>query len=108
MLETLLNPTDTEERCGLVMKDGSIVEIRNIADDPKLGFRMDPAQLLEHIDNATGTWHTHPDADANLSGEDWNGFLAWPKLEHSIIGLQDGKIVVRKYVVREGVVVSCD
>lgn len=108
MLETLLQPGDTEERCGLVLKDGSIVEIENIAEDKTNSYKMNPEGVLPFLDHLAGTWHTHPDGDPNLSGEDYSGFLAWPDLEHSIIGLRDRKAVVQSYRVDKGVVIACD
>lgn len=108
MLETMLQPGDVEERCGLVLKDGTLVEIPNIAEDKTLGYRMDPAEVLPYMDDVAGTWHTHPDTDPNLSGEDYSGFLAWPDLEHSIVGLRNGAVTVTRYRVEDGMVLGCD
>lgn len=108
MLETLLQPTDTEERCGLVLKNGTIVEIENVADDKTNSYRMNPKGVLPFLDQLAETWHTHPDSDPNLSGEDYSGFLAWPDLVHNIIGLRAGRVVVQRYRVDKGVVIACD
>lgn len=108
MLETLLRPHDTEERCGVVLKDGSVVEVKNIAEDPTNSYRMDTAEVLPLLEDVVGTWHTHPDSDPNLSGEDYMGFLSWPNLEHSIIGRRNGQVVVLRYRVENGLVISCD
>lgn len=108
MLETLLSPGDTEERCGLILKDGSIAEIENIAEDRTLGYRMNPAAVIALLDHTVGTWHTHPDTDPNLSGADYSSFLDWPDLEHSIIGWRNGKVAITKYRVERGLVIQCD
>lgn len=108
MLETLLQKGDTEERCGLILKDGTIVEIDNIHEDPTDGFKMDPVQVLPYLEEAVGTWHTHPDTDPNLSGEDYSGFLSWPNLTHSIVGWRDGQASVQRYMIKDGLVVGCD
>ena len=108
MLETFLLPSDTEERCGLILKDGSIVEIENVAEDKVNSYRMNPVGVLPFVDDLAGTWHTHPEGDPNLSGEDYSGFLAWPELEHSIIGHRNGQVVVTRYRVQDGLVVQCD
>jgi len=109
MLETLLHKGDTEERCGLILKDGTVVDIPNVADDPKTSFEMDLAAAIEHLDADTvaATWHTHPESDPNLSGEDYSCFLSWPDLEHVIVGILDGKTVVRRYRVEQGLVIEC-
>lgn len=108
MLETTLKPNDTEERCGLILSDGSIIEIDNVADDKTNSYRMDPVQVLPYLDDTVGTWHTHPDTDPNLSGDDYLGFLSWPKLRHSIVGRRDGKVVVQTYKIEDGLVIACD
>ena len=78
----LYEPTHPQERCGLITKGGKLVEIDNIHDTPELGYRMDPKQVLAHLDDAIATWHTHPDSDPNLSQEDYAGFSQWPRLKH--------------------------
>ena len=109
MLETLLNPGDTDERCGLILKDGSIVEIENVADDKTDSYRMNPSAVLPFVQNdmVAGTWHTHPGGTPNLSGADQDGFLSWPDLEHSIVGLRDGQVVVKRYRIVNGLIVTC-
>lgn len=96
------------ERCGFVFADGSLVEIDNIHDTPERGFRMDPAQILEHVDNPdlTGTWHTHPGGDPNLSQEDYAGFMNWPHVEHHIVGTLGGKTKVETFAVDSGLVLK--
>ncbi len=108
MLETLLQPTDVNERCGFVMKDGSIIEIANVAKDPREGYEMDALEAIKHLKDAAATWHTHPDTDPNLSGEDYSGFLSWPDMEHIIIGMRNGSPMVLRYKIEQGLVVGCD
>lgn len=108
MLETLLQPGDKEERCGIILKDGTIKELPNVADEPHLGFKMSPKALLPLLEDVAATWHTHPDTDPNLSGEDYVGFLSWPDWQHHVIGLREGKVVVETYRVENGLVIGCD
>jgi len=109
MLEALLQKNDTEERCGLIMTDGKPLELKNVAEEPKNGFEMDPEQVLAHIGDAIGTWHTHPHSTPNLSGEDYTCFLGWPDLQHHIIGrAPDGSTKVMSFIVKDGVVVKCE
>lgn len=110
MLETLLQPNDEIERCGLILKDGTIVEIDNVHDDPTQGYEMDLLQALEYIEAelVAATWHTHPKAGPNLSGEDWKGFRGWPDWEHVIIGLESGKPAIRRYRIENGLPIVCD
>jgi proteasome lid subunit RPN8/RPN11 len=110
MLETLLQKGDVNERCGVVLTTGEVVEIDNISEEPKLSFRMSPEQLLPYIQAGTvaETWHTHPYGDPNLSGEDHACFKLWPDFIHSIIGLRRGKPAVMRFRVKEGQVLVCD
>lgn len=110
MLETFYDAENLSERCGLVLTDGSIVEIENIAEEPTLGYDMNPEGVLPFLQNnmIAETWHTHPQGDPNLSGEDYRGFLAYPDLVHNIIGTRDGKVVTTRWRVQDGLVVGCD
>lgn len=110
MLETLLQPDETHERCGLVLRDGTVVEIQNIAQDPKDTYEMCPLELLPHVqaDAIAETWHTHPQSDPALSGADYEGFLAWPHFVHNIIGRRNGEVLVLRYKVEDGLVIACD
>lgn len=110
MLETLLTPDAVDERCGFVLKDGTAVEVANIHANPSVGYEMDPVAALKVMEtgDVVATWHTHPDSDPNLSGEDYSGFLSWPDLEHAIIGWRDGKVVVARFKVEDGLVMQCD
>lgn len=110
MLETILKPDDTAERCGLVLQDGSIVEIENIAPDTTVAYEMNPEQLLPYLEAGTiaATWHTHPDSDPTLSGADHEGFLMWPDFGHCIIGRRDKRVVVTRYRVEDGLVLVCN
>lgn len=96
------------ERCGLILRDGTIVEIENIHTEPQRGYRMNPEAVLPFITvNAVkGTWHTHPGSDPNLSQEDYAGFLQWPELTHIIVGEIGGEPVADVYVVDRGLVVK--
>lgn len=94
---------DGPERGGLILKDKSLMEMENVAQDPSSGFV--PNVTLDHLDvleNCVGTWHTHPGQSANLSTEDWEAFSQWPNHVHAIVGT-DG---VRFYVVEKGAVLN--
>lgn len=100
--ELLAKLADGPERGGLVLLDGTIVELTNTAADPNEGFQPASTELVAYIDNAAATWHTHPGETANLSVEDWETFILWPNLQHLIIGT-DG---VRQYGVKNGAVIN--
>lgn len=99
-LSSLLKADDAEERCGLVLASGEIVETSNIAAQPQYSFEIPPEDMVR--EGVVATWHTHPGQSANLSHEDYAGFLNWPTLEHHIIGT-DG---VRSYRVVDGLIVA--
>lgn len=101
-LSKKLKKTDEQERCGLILTGDKIIETKNTHDDPVKGFKIDVEALAENEDSLTGTWHTHPNDTANLSQEDYAGFLQWPDLRHYIIGV-DG---VRCFEVADGLIVE--
>ena len=105
-LISFLLPSDPNERCGLILADDTVVEIRNVHGEPEKGYRMDAKEVLPHVDNIKATWHTHPLADPNLSEEDYAGFLQWPNLVHYIVGIRDGEPAVGTYTVEDGYVLS--
>lgn len=90
--------TGSTERVGLILRNGDIIEVENVCDQPEEGFEVSPADLIKYGDDIVGTWHTHPGANANLSMNDYETYLAWPHLEHYIIGSNG----VAKYIVVNG------
>lgn len=74
------------ERGGLILTDGTVVEIDNLCQDPTEGYLPNTEQLVASIDDAAATWHTRPGATANLSVEDWETFVNWPDHLHAIVG----------------------
>lgn len=103
-LEKLLKDTDTVERCGLILKDGTIIEVDNIAEVPEQSFEIPAEKLVEYEDQLAATWHTHPFQSSIFSEKDYFGFLMWPSVMHYIIGT-DG---VSAYKVEDGVVLNAD
>lgn len=103
-LQKLLKPSDTDERCGLVLRSGEIVETPNEHSDPAYGFILPVEALHEYETEAVGTWHTHPGQNANLSQKDYEGFRQWPELKHYIIGVDS----VRCYEVADDLIVEVD
>lgn len=96
------------ELCGVILADGDVMQLTNIHPEPDKGFHIDPAAFLVQVEaGATGTWHTHPGHDPNLSEEDMTGFQSWPKLAHHIVGIRDGQPTVHSFkVLDDGVVVN--
>lgn len=96
--------TGENERVGLVLKDGTVVELENICHDPKNGFEVDAAELVKYYSDAVATWHTHPDATSNLSVGDLQSYLNYPELTHYLVGT-DG---VATYFVENGRVLRAE
>lgn len=94
--------TGSDERVGFILQDDSIVECRNICDDPENGFDVSDADMTRYCDQAKATWHTHPDALSQLSVGDHETFLTNDDLVHFIIGT-DG---VSAFYVEEGMVMD--
>lgn len=89
------------ELCGFIHNNDQVVKVPNVAADPENGFLMSTAAVIENTDNdqSWASWHTHPNASSNLSGEDHSTFMRWKDMVHFIIG-NDG---VRAYQYSEKV-----
>jgi desampylase len=70
-----------EEACGLLLGSGRTIEAasvaRNVADDPRRHFEIDPAALFAALraeraggQALIGYWHSHPSGDASPSVTD--------------------------------------
>ena len=60
------------EVCGFIMRDGSIIEIRNVAENPYDTFTMDLRQIRRRVNlkRIAAIWHTHPGGDIRPSKAD--------------------------------------
>lgn len=76
------------ERVGFIHGEHSIIEVPNISKLPDEGFCVSGSVIIEHTEqkDCWATWHTHPNEDSNLSGEDYRSFKAWSNLTHFVIG----------------------
>jgi proteasome lid subunit RPN8/RPN11 len=70
---------------GLVLKDGTVLELLNISNTPDDAFEAPAEDMLKYADMTAVTWHTHVRGDANLSADDYHAFLCWPSYLHVII-----------------------
>lgn len=74
-----------EERCGVILVSGEVVELPNRHTQPKNNFRM----LSEDVANVAGeivsTWHSHTIQSYNLSLNDYECFKNLPELSHYIV-----------------------
>lgn len=78
-----------EERCGFIYRAGFCIdEVKNISGSPQDSFRISTYEIRKYTEDlkAQATWHTHPSASSNLSGEDHKAFKSYPELIHFIIG----------------------
>lgn len=75
------------ERVGFIGNRNTIIEVKNISPKPTEGFLVDPTDTIKAINlGAWASWHTHPNQDSNLSGEDHKNFRNWPYMVHFIVG----------------------
>lgn len=61
------------EACGFILKDGSVIQIPNVASDPRRSFLMSRDDLIEMVPNPDvieGIWHTHPRGTTTPSAGD--------------------------------------
>lgn len=94
------------ELCGVILADGTVMQLPNVHEEPEKGFHIDPECFLKEVEaGASATWHTHPGRDPNLSEEDMSGFRSWPDLTHHIVGIRDGAKAIASFKVLDGGVV---
>lgn len=85
-LKDKLLPDDINERCGLILSDGTIIEVPNKHPHRTKAFMIGVKDMHEAGDALIATWHTHPGQTSALSQDDYLGFTAWPHLLHYIVG----------------------
>lgn len=99
------------EVCGWLAGDRNevrrIYPVPNVADDPHVGFRMDPETQLSTMHEIrelglelTGTYHSHPRTPAAPSARD-GGLAAYPEAMHLIVSLAAPEPEVRCYRIEE-------
>ncbi len=94
MLRSLYSD-EGKERVGFLFPN-ELREVQNVAHNPEEGFMVSAEDILTNTEEegCYATWHTHPNQDANLSGEDYLMFKNWPELYHFIVGKEDTKAFV--------------
>lgn len=78
------------ERCGFVLKDGTIVEVPNISETPTEAYLVHVDDLSRYLDEIVATWHSHNTGTGNLSVADYQNFLNWPDWRHYIV--EEGRV----------------
>lgn len=73
------------ERCGLVLTSGEIIELPNSSTYPYNSFVLSAADVAPYKEQLAATWHSHPRGPNNLSIDDYNTFLDIPTPPHFII-----------------------
>lgn len=48
-----------EEACGFVLKDGTVIQVKNTAEKPGLEFQIAAEDSAKYLDDAQAIWHTH-------------------------------------------------
>ena len=74
------------ERCGFVLKDGTIITLENTHPTPSISFLIQEEDFKTYADKIAVVWHTHPTSLVNLSVADYQAFLSKPQYLHMIIG----------------------
>ena len=92
----------TIERVGLVLVDGTVVELRNHSETPGKTLRVDPSEIEPLRPAVVAMWHTHPENNANLSPMDWYMFKGLPEWTHYIVT----ETCVRSFIVTNGKVMN--
>ena len=85
-VQTLLSKRDGKvEACGLILKDGTIIDLVNVHASPDQAFHIAAADVIKYELDMAATWHTHV-GKAYPSGADYVCFRNWSKLNHYIVG----------------------
>ncbi len=114
LLEAIITYARSEapnEVCGWLAGEGNEVErvypVPNVAEDPQVGFRMDPELQLSTMREIrdlglelTGTYHSHLRTPAVPSARD-GGLAAYPEAVHLIVSLAAPEPEVRCYRIQE-------
>lgn len=75
------------ERVGFILDNYSFIEVKNVAPNPEYAYSVSGQDIKDYaINNAIGTWHTHPNATSNLSHDDYDNFIRWNNMFHLIVG----------------------
>lgn len=70
---------------GVVLLDGTVVELKNHSPTPDRNLLIARAEVDELVKYAYASWHTHPANNVNLSGTDYRMFQSLPSLKHFIV-----------------------
>lgn len=73
------------ERVGLILRSGELVEVQNCSAEPEKSFLVLADDILPHLDEMVGIFHTHPNGGLEPSPADIYGFRQWPELDHWIV-----------------------
>lgn len=74
-----------DERCGVVLTNGDIIELPNRSSHPNNSFMMQESDTSPYQEQIFATWHTHPRGPNNLSIEDYNTFAELEDIYHLIL-----------------------
>ena len=96
-----------EEVCGWLAGEGQrvtrVYPVPNIAEEPRVSFRMDPEAQLRAMHETTsrglkltGTYHSHPNTPALPSLQD-RALAYYPESSHLIVSLKEPHPEVRCY-----------
>jgi len=106
-IASLKDKLDENERIGFITLNGRILEVvetLNISPQPNDNFMFNPDDLQTYVfsgeHKTKATWHTHPTDNANLSANDYVGFLNYPELKHIIVAKDE----IRIYEVKDGAI----
>lgn len=63
-IRRLASAKPEEEVCGFVLEDGSVIDVPNIASDPKTTFEISPSDYVRaDLCGIKGVWHSHLELD---------------------------------------------
>lgn len=91
-----------QERCGVILNSGEVIELPNSHPSPLFHFRILSEDISPYKENVVGVWHTHLNGDFNLSMDDYECFKSLPDYSHYIIS----DVGVAKYVVESDMVMN--
>jgi len=88
------------EAAGVILKDGTVVELQNLSDHPEDSFLLDRAELVkllqfENEPEEVTLWHSHPSGGVGPSRIDMQ--QKTPLKYHLVLSLVEGDITPTWY-----------
>lgn len=102
-LEQMIFARMPEEACGLILDDGSVIELENLSDSPENSFRISREEIVSvlfELDRPVSLpdvtlWHSHPNGGVGPSRVDMQQKTLFP--QHLVLAVSGETLVPTWY-----------